>query len=203
MAENAAFSPVEPEPTPSVFEEALAFAVAAHRGMSRKRESAPFILHPLEAAVIVGTMTADPEVLAAAVLHDTVEDGGISPGELRSRFGDRVADLVASETENKHPEMPRSESWRLRKEESLEKLHTAEDPGVRMLWLGDKLSNMRSFYRGWKIAGDSLWNSFHQKDPAAQAWYYRTIDELLSDLHGYEAWQEYHFMVTAVFEGVE
>jgi len=187
----------------TLFEEAIRFAVKAHSGMTRKRESTPFILHPLEAATIVGTMTSDEEVLAAAVLHDTVEDTEATMEEIEALFGARVAALVASETENKRPDVPRSESWRIRKEESLLLLKNASDPGVKLLWLGDKLSNMRSFYRAWRIGGNAIWESFNQKDPAQQAWYYRAVDELLSEFRGYDAWQEYHHFVETIFEGVE
>ena len=186
----------------TLFDEAIRFAVEAHSGMTRKRESTPYILHPLEVAAIVGTMTSDEEVLAAAVLHDTVEDTGVTIEEIRRRFWDRVAELVSSETEDKHPELPRSESWRRRKEESLRKLETAEDPGVGLMWLGDKLSNMRSFFRAWKISGNHIWDSFNQKDPAQQAWYYRSVDALLIQFKGYEAWQEFHYFVETIFEGV-
>ncbi len=186
----------------TLFEEAIRFAVEAHQGMTRKRESIPFILHPLEVAAIVGTMTSDEEVLAAAVLHDTVEDTPVTMGEIESRFGPRVAALVASETEDKHPELPRSESWRIRKEESLRALAAAEDPGAKLIWLGDKLSNMRSFHRAWKISGNSLWDSFNQKDPAQQAWYFRSVDALLEEFRSYEAWQEFHYFVETIFEGV-
>ncbi len=185
-----------------VFDQAVCFAVAAHSGMTRKRSSAPYILHPLEAAAIVGTMTDDPEVLAAAVLHDTVEDAGVSLEEIRLKFGDRVARLVASETENKRPDLPKEQTWRIRKEETLKTLHESDDPGVRLMWLGDKLSNIRAFFRAWSIVGNSLWDSFNQKDPAQQAWYYRTIDRELESLKNYEAWQEYHYMVEAIFKEV-
>ena len=55
--------------------EAIAFAVKAHDGMRRKKSDAPYILHPMEAAVIVGTMTDDQHLIAAAVLHDVVISG--------------------------------------------------------------------------------------------------------------------------------
>lgn len=184
----------------TVFEEAIIFAVRAHQGMIRKNES-PYIAHPLEVAAICATLTTDPEVLAAAVLHDTVEDTDVTPEEIRAKFGDRVADLVASETENKHPEMPREASWRLRKEESLRMLEQATDPGVRILWMGDKLSNIRSFYRR-HLRGIPIWDGFNQKDPAQQAWYYRTIVSLLSDLKDSEAWQELNYCIEAIFKGV-
>jgi len=186
----------------TLFDEAIQFAVEKHSGAIRKRESAPYILHPLETAVIAGSMTSDEEVLAAAVLHDTVEDTDATLEEIEARFGARIAELVASETEDKREGAPASETWRIRKEESLEELKKAEDPAVKILWLGDKLSNMRSFYRAWKISGDVIWESFNQKDPAQQAWYYRSIDSLLSELKGYEAWQEFHSLVETVFAGV-
>ena len=56
-------------------DDAIEFATKKHTEQTRKRENTPYILHPLEAAAIVGTLTSDDEVLAAAVLHDTVEEG--------------------------------------------------------------------------------------------------------------------------------
>ena len=124
--------------------EAINYAVKAHDGMRRKKSDLPYIIHPLEAAVIVGTMTDDQEVIAAAVLHDVVEDTNISIEEIEERFGKRVRDLVESETEKKRIGIPAKASWRIRKEESLEILRNSNDIGVLMIWLGDKLANMRS-----------------------------------------------------------
>ena len=121
--------------------EAIAFAVKAHDGMRRKKSEAPYILHPMEAAVIVGTMTDDQNLIAAAALHDVVEDAGITIGEIGEKFGARVKELVSSETENKREELPPEETWRIRKQESLEKLKATDDMDVLVLWLGDKLSN--------------------------------------------------------------
>ena len=183
----------------TLFDEAIRFAAEKHSGMLRKQEGIPYILHPMEVAVIVGTLTGDEEVLAAAVLHDTVEDTDTTPEELLRRFGPRVAALVASETERAHPELPRSESWRVRKEESLEALKNAPDPAVRMIWLGDKLSNMRSFHGAWAAEGSGLWARFNQKDPAQQAWYYRALDALFADMEDSFARQEFHALVETVF----
>ena len=113
-----------------------------------------------------------------------------------------MAALVASETENKRPETNPEESWRIRKKESLEKLKQASDIGVKILWLADKLSNMRSFYRLWKNEGSAMWETFNQKDPAWQAWYYRSVCILVEDLKDSEAWSEYNRLVETVFEGI-
>ena len=145
--------------------EAIIFAVKAHDGMRRKKGDSPYILHPMEAAVIVGTMTDDQELIAAAALHDVVEDADISIDEIEKRFGSRVRELVASETEDKRVERPPAETWRIRKEESLEVLKNTEDLGVLIVWLGDKLANMRSIYREFKVDGNAMWLKFNQKDP--------------------------------------
>ena len=179
--------------------EAIVFAAKAHDGMRRKKSEVPYILHPMEAAVIVGTMTSDQELIAAAALHDVVEDAGITLAEIEEKFGRRVRDLVASETEDKRETLPPEATWRIRKEESLAVLKNAGDPAVKMVWLGDKLANMRSLYWEWKHAGDSMWLRFHQQDPRQQAWYYRSIAELTQSLSHTPAWLEYKTLTELVF----
>lgn len=178
--------------------QAISFAVKVHDGMRRKKKNIPYILHPMEAAVIVGTMTEDQELISAAVLHDVVEDAGVTIEEVESLFGSRVRQLVASETEDKRAHLPASETWRVRKEESLEVLKNAEDD-VLMVWLGDKLANMRAIYRDWKVEGDAMWQRFNQKDKNQQAWYYHSIIDLTKRLSHTSAWLEYKTLVEIVF----
>ena len=179
--------------------EAIAFAVKAHDGMRRKKGNAPYILHPMEVAVIVGTMTEDHDLMAAAVLHDVVEDAGITIEEIEEKFGARVRALVSSETEDKRADLPPSDTWRVRKEETLAILRSTDDLGVLMVWLGDKLANMRSIYRDFKVEGNAMWQRFNQKDPAEQAWYYRSIVTLTERLSHTSAWLEYKTLTELVF----
>ena len=179
--------------------EAIAFAVQAHDGMRRKKSEVPYILHPMEAAVIVGTMTDDQNLIAAAALHDVVEDAGITIEEIEKKFGARVRELVASETEDKRADLPPTDTWRIRKEESLAVLKNTNDIGVLMVWLGDKLANMRSIYRDWKVEGDAMWQRFNQKDVREQAWYYSSIVKLTERLSDTSAWLEYKTLTELVF----
>ncbi len=179
--------------------EAIAFAVKAHDGMRRKKSDSPYILHPMEAAVIVGTMTDDQNLIAAAALHDVAEDADITLDEIGEKFGARIRELVASETENKRADLPPADTWRSRKEESLNVLRQTDDIGVLMIWLGDKLANMRSFYRSWKAEGDAMWEIFNQKDKNEQAWYYHSIAELTERLSDTSAWLEYKTLTELVF----
>lgn len=182
-----------------LFNKAIFLATRAHNGDKRKCCSLPYIVHPMEAAVIVASMTEKEEVLCAAMLHDVVEDAGITIDEIRAEFGERIAFLVASETEDKREHMPAQDSWMLRKQEAVDHLRACDDIDVKMLYLGDKLSNLRSMYRGWQLEGDAFWNHFHQKDPEKHHWYYRSIANAISDLSGYLAWKELDRLIVHLF----
>ena len=157
-----------------LIEEAILYATVLHQGKERKH--IPFILHPLEVAQILSTMTGDREVITAGILHGVVENAGGSLEEIRIRFGDRVALLVESATE---PIVPGddAQSWKRRKEQSLFKLKTSEDVGIKMLWLADRLSNVRTLARDYSELGETVWATLHQQDPVLNCWYYRTAAE--------------------------
>ena len=184
-----------------LLDRAIVFATKAHSGTLRKKDGIPYILHPMEVASIAGGITTDEEVLTAALLHDTVEDTNVTLDTIKSQFGDRVAALVASETEDKRRDRSPAETWMQRKVESLAALRNAVDPGVRVLWLSDKLANMRSFARQYEKEGDRMWKDYNQTDPAQQAWYYRTIEALTSDLKDTNAWKELRALNARVFGG--
>ena len=183
----------------TLLEEAIIFAAQAHSNQFRKGTQTPYILHPLEAAAIVATMTDDLEIIAAAVLHDTMEDAHISLDEIAAKLGARVADLVNSETENKREDLPASDTWLIRKQETIQHLSNEKDLAVKMVTLGDKFSNIRAIYRDHLALGDKLWERFNQKDPSMHAWYYRAIAAVTADLKHFPAWQEYSTLVEKVF----
>lgn len=179
--------------------EGIAFATQCHAGQLRKMAKTPYILHPLEVAAIIGSMTSDEDIMIAGLLHDTVEDCNVDPRVIREKFGPRVSALVQSETEDKLSDRPPAETWKERKEESLLMLRYTKDRDVKILWMADKLSNIRSFYREYQKHGDEIWKGLNQKDPAMQGWYYKTIAEYLSDLSDTAAYQEYVKLVEAIF----
>lgn len=179
--------------------EAIGFATRCHAGQMRKMANIPYILHPLEVAAIIGSISDNEDLMIAGLLHDTVEDCGTDPRLIRETFGPRVAALVQSETEDKLSDRPPAETWQERKEESLLMLRHTKDRDVKILWLADKLSNIRSFYREHQKNGDAMWQNLHQKDPAMQGWYYKTIAEDISELRDTAAYQEYVALVESIF----
>lgn len=175
-----------------MIKEAAAFAEQVHQGALRKGTPIPYITHPLEAAIIVTMMTEDEELIAAALLHDSIEDAGVTYGELKKRFGIRVADLVEEETEDK------SKSWQERKSTTIEHLKSA-GRDAKILALADKLSNIRSTARDYLLMGEEIWKRFNVKDKERHAWYYLSMAEVLKDLEECPEYQEYVKLCKLVF----
>lgn len=186
----------------NIYEEAIIYATIMHQGKTRRISNVPYILHPLEVAHIISNITEDIEVITAGVLHDIVEDTDGTINEIEARFGKRVAALVASETENRHSDEDPVNSWKRRKEESLFKLSNSKDMGVKILWLGDKLSNIRSLAGAFSEKGEAIWQSFHQTDPMMHKWYYKTIAEYLeADLNRTGAYKEFIQKINFLWPG--
>lgn len=181
-----------------ILDKAIRFATEVHEGQLRKGTNIPYILHPLEAATIVGTMTTDDEIIAGAVLHDVVEDTDTTVDEVCELFGERVAQLVASESENKRENLAAESTWKIRKQETLEHLKTAS-VDVKMITLGDKLSNIRAIHRDYNTIGDELWQRFNQKDKNEHYWYYQSIADCLTELKGYPVYNEYCELISKTF----
>ena len=104
---------------------AIIFAVKAHAGTERRGKGFPYIVHPMEAMEIVATMTPDQELLAAAALHDTVEDTSVTIEDIRAQFGDRVASLVQSESDVFIEGKSEEDSWHERKQAAMDRLAAA------------------------------------------------------------------------------
>ena len=171
-------------------EEAVAFAVRAHAGAVRKGTELPYILHPMEAAAIAAQLTSDPDVIAAAVLHDVLEDTPCGPDELRAAFGERVAALVLSNSEDKRRGSPAEETWEVRKQETLDHLRGASRE-EKIVAFADKLSNLRSILNDYYRLWEALWQRFRQKDPAKHLWYYEGVYDACAELDESPLYMEY------------
>lgn len=118
---------------------AASFAAEKHRDQRRKdAESSPYINHPITLANVLaneGNVT-DPDVLCAALLHDTIEDTDTTAGELRGISGDTVTGIVLEVTDDKS--LPKAERKRLQIE------HAAHaSPQAKLVKLADKICNLR------------------------------------------------------------
>ena len=182
----------------TLVDRALVFAVRAHAGTERRGKGFPYIVHPLEAVEIVATMTSDQELLAAAALHDTVEDTDVTIEQIRTEFGERVASFVAAESDEPHQRRDSVENWRARKQAAIDRIACASRD-AKMVALGDKLSNMRAIARDYAEQGDRLWDLFHAKDPKDHEWHYRGLADALSELRDTFAYKEFEELIEQVF----
>ena len=173
---------------------ATRFATEVHAGQVRKGTTRPFIVHPLEVGNIVSTLTTDEDVICAAILHDTIEDcEEVTEAVIRTEFSERVAALVAQESEDK------SKTWMERKSATIERLKKAPKE-VQMIGLADKLSNMRDIDRDYPECGEELWNRFRMKDKQIIGWYYKSIrDSLRESMGETKAFAEYCALIEKNF----
>ena len=183
----------------TLLDRAIVFAVRAHAGTERRGKGFPYIVHPMEAVEIVATMTRDQELLAAAVLHDTVEDTDTTVEQIRTEFGDRIASLVASESDIVLDGVSEEDSWHALKQAAIDRLARASHD-AKIVALGDKLSNMRAIARDYAQQGDTLWNLFHAKDPKEHEWHYRGLADSLRELQETFAYQEFEQLINQVFK---
>lgn len=182
-----------------MLDKAITFAATAHKGMYRKGIKQPYIFHPLEVLSLASLITDDNDTLCAAVLHDTVEDTGATIEDIKNNFNERVANLVAYESEDKRGNVNKSATWQIRKQETLDTLSKVTDKGARIVALCDKVSNLRSFHLLLMQNGEDAWNSFNMHDPKMHYWYYNEIKKILSDLSETVVYKEYCFLIDTIF----
>jgi (p)ppGpp synthase/HD superfamily hydrolase len=116
---------------------ALAYAVEQHAGQRRAGDGAPFVLHPIEVATLLADAGAPDHVIAAGVLHDTIEKTSTEAEDLRRRFGARVASIVVALSED-----PSISGYSARKAALRDQVQAASDEAL-MVFAADKLSKAR------------------------------------------------------------
>lgn len=182
------------------YELAMQFAMHAHKGQVRKGSSVPYIVHPIETALIAMTLTDDQDVVIAALFHDIIEDTPYGAQDIARDFGGRVAQLVQAESENKRRGQDASKTWKIRKQEFIDSLdHKTREE--KIIALSDKLSNMRATYQGYREHGNEFWQRFHEKRKEMHAWYYRSVADKLQEFKDTDVWKELDHLIQEVFGG--
>ncbi|HUP21861.1 MAG TPA: HD domain-containing protein [Thermoanaerobaculia bacterium] len=167
------------------FEAAVAFARDIHAGQTRKGGTTPYLDHVLVVAGHVERHAGTEDERVAAVLHDTVEDGGGLPvlDRIRERFGVRVAGLV-DEMSDSVVDTTAGETkapWRARKEAYIARLgHKSES--AALIKAADQLSNLGDCLEDYRKVGDKVWLRFNtgpddnaSKRRELTLWYHRAV----------------------------
>jgi len=158
---------------------AKAFKFAAERHIKpRKGTEVPYISHLMGVSSLVLEFGGNEDEAIAGLLHDVVEDTATTIEEVRERFGDAVADIVAGCSETKYADGSSGERpWKDRKNDYIAHVQAAEtSSGVLLVSMADKLHNLQSILHDYRRIGDALWARFN---PAAgkegTLWFYRTL----------------------------
>jgi (p)ppGpp synthase/HD superfamily hydrolase len=165
------------------FSEALKLAEHLHRGQTRKGNDIPYVAHLLAVAAAVLEYGGDEDTAIAAFLHDAVEDqGGAATAELiRTRFGDRVADLVMHCSDSVTTQRDAKAPWRQRKENYISRLATA-DADVALIAAADKLHNITATIRDVRAEGRQTLQRFVEPDHVL--WYFTSVADALEPHRG-------------------
>jgi len=155
-----------------IIDEAIEVAAKAHTRQVRKASDVPYISHPYAVGIMLARAGCSDEIVAAGILHDTVEDTYITLEDLREKFGEKVAEIVEGCSE---PD--KSATWEQRKQHTLEYLRTAPWD-VRVVSCADKLHNARTILAAREEMGDKVWERF-KRGRKEQEWYYRALVESL------------------------
>lgn len=161
------------------FEEALAYAFHVHGGQTRKGSETPYVGHLLGVCALVIEDGGDEDEAIAALLHDAAEDAGGRERleDIRARFGDRVADVVAQCSDTFETPKP---PWRERKEAYLAHLGEASAEALRV-GLADKVYNAGAVLRDYRELGEQLWSRFNAgRDDSLR--YYRALADAYARL---------------------
>ncbi|UCG22853.1 MAG: bifunctional (p)ppGpp synthetase/guanosine-3',5'-bis(diphosphate) 3'-pyrophosphohydrolase [Chloroflexota bacterium] len=148
---------------------AIGFAARAHQRQRRKVGDVPYIAHPVAVAMLLSRMGCDETVVAAGLLHDTVEDTSVTIEEIRREFGDVVGDIVAGCTEPPK----KGNGWEARKLHMIESLRDAP-LAVKLVSAADKYHNLSHTRYNERLRGPAVWKKFG-RGKEEQAWYYRAV----------------------------
>jgi (p)ppGpp synthase/HD superfamily hydrolase len=151
-----------------IVNQAIIFATKAHEGQTRKGTDIPYITHPFSVGMLLQKENGTDEVIAAGILHDTIEDTSATYEELASLFGTHIANLVqaASEPDKSLP-------WKERKQHTIDRLKNANSEEIQVI-ITDKFHNLRSIRADLKSIGESIWDRFN-RGKSDQHWYYSSI----------------------------
>jgi (p)ppGpp synthase/HD superfamily hydrolase len=187
---------------------ALTIAWEAHINQKRKGSNIPYIIHPIEVAVILIENSAEEDLITAGLLHDTLEDTNVTLAFIKDSFGKHVAKLVkaASEPDKLDLEVKLTveeerSSWKTRKTHTINYLSKAPFE-VKLLTCADKLSNIRSMVRDYEVIKNELWKKFNA-GCSEQKWYYEGLVDSLKELTEYKMYTEFKTLVEGLFSSTE
>lgn len=162
--------------TTARYADALSWAAQLHASQLRKGSGHPYVAHLLSVSALIWRDGGSEDEAIAGLLHDAIEDQGVTKQQIAQRYGERVAHIVELCTDVESSPKP---PWRARKEAHLAKLSQVSDPGVLRVVAADKLDNALSVLGDHDAIGAKIWNIF-TGGREGTAWYYAAMATMLA-----------------------
>jgi (p)ppGpp synthase/HD superfamily hydrolase len=170
-----------------LIEKATKIAVMAHKNQTRKGDGLPYIIHPFMVAMKLSKYDFSDEVIAAALVHDVLEDTDFAEEELRKELGDQVVGIVKSVTNDE------SLSWEDKKSKYVETVRMA---GVeaKAVALADKIHNLESLLTAYEQQGSKLWEKFN-RGKEQKLWFENEVLKMLKETWQHPMIEEYEALL--------
>lgn len=156
----------------SLVEKALRIAVEAHQGQHRKGDNSPYIAHPVMVALMLRERGFSDRVVAAALVHDVLEDTEYSEANLVTELGEEVVEIVRVVSEDK------SLPWEERKKKYIEAVRLGSDE-AKAVSTADKIHNVKSVLGAYEVVGEPLWQQFN-RGKAQKLWFEEEMLHMLT-----------------------
>lgn len=154
-----------------------------HDGQYRKGTKVPYVVHPVLVAFTVSSYTLDDDIVAAALLHDLLEDCAVTVEDLEKKFGKKIAHLV-EEVSFLDSEIPNL-SWKEKKSLYVRKIESNSKESLIII-AADKINNMKAYFEALKVDPSKV-KSLFRATSEEYYWYYKAVGEILEKtLHGEE-----------------
>ncbi len=171
----------------TLLEKADQLAERAHTGQTRKESAVPYITHPRAVAAKLKEHGFKDEVLAAALVHDVVEDTLVTLEEVRHELGEEVAALVEPVTHDD------TLTWEEKKQKYIDTVRTASDE-VKAISVADKIHNAESFIAGYEAQGAEMWKHFN-RGREKKLWFEEEMLRMLQETWKHPLVDEYAVLV--------
>ena len=167
----------------TLLERATRIAVEAHKGQVRKADGLPYIIHPFMVALKLAKYHFPDTVVAAALVHDVLEDTNFSPETLQKELGKEVFTIVQAVTHN--DTLP----WKEKKKQYIASVRRGPE-GAKAVATADKIHNLESLLLAYQQQGPSLWKKFN-RGREEKLWFEEAMLQMLQETWDHPLVEEY------------
>ena len=175
------------KPELSLIEKAIRIIVTAHANQKRKNDGSPYVVHPLMVAIKLMKYNFSDEVIAAALVHDILEDTDISEQELRDNLGNGVVDLVKMVTNDNFL------SWEDKKNKYIETVRNGSEE-AKAISIAGKIHNAENFLFTYNQIGSEIWKKF-SRGKEKKMWFEEEMLKMFKETWSHPMINEYEKLV--------